>query len=329
MKIPLSILDLASVGEGSTPSQALRESLELARFGDEHGFKRHWFAEHHSMPSVASSAPEILIAHIAAATKNIRVGSGGVMLPNHVPLKLAENFHTLEALHPGRIDLGIGRAPGTDPTTIRALRSFDAANFAAQFAELQALSERSFGPEHPFHRIRVMPDDVSLPPVWILGSSGASARFAGQAGLGYSFASHFSPTDPRPAFDAYRENFEPSEKFEKPHIILAVAVICAETEEEADFLAGSWDLAMLNLRRGVLSPFPSPERARDYAYSAQERAFITGHRELQFLGTPEKVKEELEEFVASTGADELMITSFLHSHEDRLRSLKLLKEAMS
>ncbi|MGM0559331.1 MAG: LLM class flavin-dependent oxidoreductase, partial [Myxococcota bacterium] len=274
MAIPLSILDLAIIGEGSTATEALKNSVELARRGEDLGYVRHWFAEHHGMPSVASSSPEILIGHIAQATEHIRVGSGGIMLPNHVPLKVAENFHTLEALHPGRIDLGIGRAPGTDPATVRALRSFDASNFSSQLQELMVLSRGGFAEEHPFANVRVMPDDVALPPIWILGSSGASAKLAGQLGLGYGFASHFSPAPAEPALESYREHFEPSDRFPKPHVILAVSVVCAETDEEADFLAGSLDLNRLRLQRGDFSPIATPEEAAEYQYTTYERAIV-------------------------------------------------------
>lgn len=326
MNIPLSILDLATVGQGFTASQALSFSVELAQHGEKLGFKRHWFAEHHSMESVASSVPEILIAHIASATKNIRVGSGGIMLPNHVPLKIAETFHTLEALYPGRIDFGIGRAPGTNQITLQALRSFDAENFSAQMAEMLALSNGDFPPSHLFSSIRVMPDDVQMPPIWILGSSGASAKYAAEMGLGYSFASHFSPTSPLPAFQTYRENFRPSPQFPEPHIILAVAVICADTDEEADFLAGSWDLAMLQLRKGMPGPFPTPEEAQNYPYNEMERAFIAQHRKLQFIGSPQTVHQKLRAFAEETRASELMIATFAHSHQARMNSLQLLAD---
>lgn len=324
--IPLSILDLATIGQGFTASQALSFSVELAQHGEKLGFKRHWFAEHHSMASVASSVPELLIAHIAANTTRIRVGSGGIMLPNHVPLKIAETFHTLEALHPGRIDFGIGRAPGTNQITLQALRSFDSANFSAQMTEMLALSNQDFPPNHPFSSIRVMPDGVQMPPIWILGSSGASAKYAAQMGFGYSFASHFSQTSPLPAFQIYRENFQPSEQFPEPHIILAVAVICADTDEEADFLAGSWDLSMLRLRKGEFAAFPSPEEARAYNYTPLERATLAQHRQLQFIGSPETVHRQLSAFTQETGATELMIATFAHGHHARMHSLQLLAD---
>jgi len=194
--VPLSVLDLAPVRAGLTSTDALHEAVDLARHTERLGYHRYWFAEHHGMASIASSAPEILIEHIASATSRLRVGSGGIMLPNHTPLRVAEAFHTLAALHPGRIDLGLGRAPGTDPATSRALRPFDGEQFPDLVRELLALSRRTFPADHPFASVHVVPSDVPLPPIWVLGSSGAMAAFAGSLGLGYSFARHFSPNPP-------------------------------------------------------------------------------------------------------------------------------------
>ena len=327
MTLPLSVLDLVPVASGSTASEALQRTLDLARLADRLGYTRYWFAEHHGMPSIASSAPEILIGHVAAATERLRVGSGGIMLPNHVPLKVAETFHTLEALHPDRIDLGIGRAPGTDPTTIRALRSFDAEQFPAHLAEMITLSRGGFPEDHPFRAVRVVPSDVSLPPIWILGSSGASAHFAGAQGLGYGFASHFSPTPAAPALRAYREAFEPSEQFPEPHAILAVSAVCAETDEQADRLAATMDLVWVRLQRGTFGPLPSPEEALAYDYSPQERAVVQRYRALQVVGDPATVRARIEAMVDESGADEVMIVSNLHGHPERLRSYELIADA--
>src|ERR687896_1950666 len=210
----LSILDVSPVSSDSDGAQALRNTLDLARLADRLGYERYWLAEHHNLPSIASSAPEIMIGHVASVTRRIRVGAGGIMLPNHAPLKVAETFRVLEALHPGRIDLGIGRAPGTDPVTATALRrspdGLDAEDFPQQFAELLAFSGDGFPEDHPFRFVIAMPSDVGLPPIWLLGSSGYSARVAGEMGFGYAFASHFSPADPAPAMRAYRESFESS-----------------------------------------------------------------------------------------------------------------------
>jgi luciferase family oxidoreductase group 1 len=325
MTLSLSVLDLAPVGSGTTPSQALRNTMELARLADRLGFTRYWFAEHHNLPSVASTSPELLIEHVASATSRIRVGSGGIMLPNHVPLRVAETFHTLEALHPGRIDLGIGRAPGTDPVTAQALRPFDAEQFPAQIAELQAFS-RGDAPE-PFQTVRALPDDVELPPVWLLGSSGATARLAGVLGMGYSFARHFSPNPPGPAFDAYRLSFRPSSRFPQPHAILGASVICAETDEQAEHLAWTNKLSWVRLRTGSPGPLPTPEEAKAYPYTPLEEASFAQYRHLLIIGGPEKVRAEIEALAAETGADEVMVTTLIHSFADRLRSYELLAEA--
>ena len=326
-RLPLSVLDLVPVGTGSSSVQALRDSVELARLADRLGFVRYWFAEHHGMPSIASSAPEILIAHIAAATERIRVGSGGIMMQNHVPLKLAEAFHTLEALHPGRIDLGIGRAPGTDPATSRALRPFSPTQFREQVDELFALSRGAFPDDHPFRHVRVIPAGVKLPPVWLLGSSGASAQLAGSLGVGYSFASHFSHAPAAPALAAYRESFRASERFPEPHAVLAVSAISAETEEAADYLASTGDLVWVRLRRGEFAPLPTPEEARAYPYTPAEREVVAGYRALLHVGTPDAVCASIERAAAEAGADEVMVVTTTHDPAARRQSYRLLAEA--
>jgi luciferase family oxidoreductase group 1 len=327
MTLPLSILDLAPIAEGSNAQQALRNSVELAQLAEQWGYKRYWFAEHHGMPSIASSAPEILIAHIASATKTIRVGSGGIMLQNHVPLKAAEVFHTLETLHPGRIDLGIGRAPGTDPTTSSALHPFNPNQFAEQLQEMMGLSRGDLPENHPFHKVRVIPSGVSLPPIWLLGSSGASARFAGEMGTGYSFASHFSPTPAGPAIEAYRAAFKPSAQFPEPHAILGAAVICAENQEHAEYLASSFELMWVRINRGEFRPVPSPAEALAYPYTEMERAVAARHRALLFVGTPDDVRARLEQAAREAGADEVIVTSVVHSHEERVQGYRLLAQA--
>ena len=324
MALPLSVLDLAPVVSGSTAADAFRNMVELARLTERLGFTRYWPAEHHGVPSIASSAPEILIEHVASATARIRVGSGGIMLPNHAPLRIAEAFHTLETLHPGRIDLGVGRAPGTDPVTSSALRPFDAEQFPQQLAELTALSRGEFPEGHPFHRVRVVPEGVALPPVWLLGSSGASARLAGQLGMGYAFASHFSPAPAAPPLQAYRDAFQPSDAFPRPHAIIAASVVCAETEDEAERLATSMQLAWVRLQRGQFRPLPTPEEAAAYDYTPQDRAVVAGYRRLQVIGTPAQVRERLEALVAEAPADEVMVTTVVHDHAARLRSYELL-----
>lgn len=325
--VPLSLLDLVPVPSGTTAAEAMGRSVELARLAERLGFVRHWFAEHHGMAAIASSSPEILIEHIATATSTIRVGSGGIMLPNHAPLRIAEAFKTLEALHPGRIDLGIGRAPGTDPATSRALRPFDAEQFPEQLVELSAVANGSFPEGHPFRSVKAVPIDVPLPPIWLLGSSGASARLAGRAGMGYGFASHFSPAPPEPAMRAYRESFSPSAQFPKPHAILAVAAICAETAERARYLSATMDLSWVRLRRGEFLPLPSPEEALAYPFTAEDRAVIEGYRQLTFVGTPDEVRARIEALVKATDADEVMISTMVHDHAARLRSYELLAQA--
>lgn len=324
MVVPLSVLDLVPVRDGFTARDSLAETVELARLCERLGYVRYWFAEHHSMGSIASSAPEILIGHVADATTSIRVGSGGIMLPNHTALRVAEVFHTLEALHPGRIDLGLGRAPGTDPATSRALRPFDGEQFPDQLTELLALSRRAFPPDHPFASIHVIPSGVTLPPIWVLASSGATAAVAGSLGLGYGFARHFSPSPPGPALRAYRAAFRPSSQFPAPHVILGVSVICAPTDEEADYSATSTDLGWVRLHRREFVPMPSPEEASRYVYNAQERVVVEMNRLRHFIGTPTKVVNTLRNLVADTEADEIMVTTMIYGVEERRRSYELL-----
>jgi luciferase family oxidoreductase group 1 len=329
MSVPLSVLDLAPIPAGGTAVESLRRTVELARRAEALGYRRFWLAEHHGMPSIASSAPEVLIAHVAAATTRLRVGSGGVMLPNHPPLRVAEVFHTLAALHPGRIDLGIGRAPGTDPLTVSALRPFDAEGFPDMLAELFGLSRGDLPAGHPFQRVRVVPAGVPLPPVWILGSSGATARLAAALGTGYSFASHFSPTSPLPALRAYRESFRPSADFPAPHVILGAAVVCADTDAEAHHLASSMDLVWVRLHRGDLREIPTPEEAQAYPYTPEERAIARARRELTVVGSPATVRARLATMVEEAAADEIMIATTTHDPARRLRSYELVAEAFA
>jgi luciferase family oxidoreductase group 1 len=326
--IPLSILDLAPVSDGTTPTAALAETVKLAQLGDALGYTRLWYAEHHGMPAIASSSPDILIASAAAHTSRIRVGSGGVMLPNHVPLRVAETFHTLNGLYPGRIDLGIGRAGGSDSRTLRALRSFGGEQFAEQMAELLAFERHEFPDGHPFRDVRVVPDRVDLPPVWILGSSGAGAAFAGELGMGYSFAAHFSANSPRPAFEAYRAAFRPSDWFERPQAMICLSVICAPSDEEARYLAGPQTLSWVLFHSGRARRLVSPEEAAAYQYSPEEQAFVETQQGLWIVGSPESAKAQmLAKLEQAGGADEIMVTTTMYSYEDRLRSYRLLAEA--
>ena len=330
MDFRLSVLDLSPVSSGSNGAQALHNTLELARLTDQLGYERYWLAEHHNLLSVASSAPEVMIGHVASETSRIRVGAGGIMLPNHAPLRVVETFRVLESLHPGRVDLGIGRAPGTDPVTATVLRrSRDAQgadDFPQQFSELLAFSGDGFPEGHPLRSVIAMPSDVGLPPIWLLGSSGYSARAAGEMGLGYAFASHFSPTDPAPAMHAYRESFEPSEAFERPSAILAVSVICAETNEHAEELASSMQLAWVRMRSGTPGPLPSPKEAMDYSYDPAEGRLVDVYRSMQVIGDPRIVRARIEELTQHTVADEVMVTTNVYDHDERLRSYELLAD---
>jgi luciferase family oxidoreductase group 1 len=331
MNSGLSVLDVSPVSSDSNGAEALRNTLELARLADRLGYERYWLAEHHNLPTIASSAPEVMIGHVANVTERIRVGAGGIMLPNHAPLRVAEIFRVLEALHPGRIDLGIGRAPGTDPVTATVLRRSregqGADDFPQQFSELLAFSSAGFPEGHPLRSVTAMPGDVGLPPIWLLGSSGYSARAAGEMGLGYAFASHFSPADPASAMFAYRESFEPSGDFEHPSAILAVAVTCAETNEQAEELASSMQLAWVRMRSGNPKPLPSPEEAMEYSYSPAERRLAEAYRSMQVIGDSQTVRARIEELAKHTAADEIMVTTNVYDHAERLRSYKLLAEA--
>ena len=328
MSLPLSILDLAPVSHGTSTPDALAETVKLAQLGDELGFTRVWYAEHHGMPSIASSSPDLLIASSAAHTNRIRVGSGGVMLPNHVPLRVAESFHTLAGLYPGRIDLGIGRAGGSDGRTLRALRSFGGEQFSEQMAELLAFERQEFPEGHPFREIRVVPEQVDLPPVWLLGSSGASAAFAGELGMGYAFAAHFSATSPHHAFEAYRRSFRPSDWFARPQAMMCVSVVCAPTDEEAAYLAGPQTLSWVLFHTGRARRLVSPEEAAAYVYSPDELAFIETQKALWIVGSPATVKAAIEaKLDQAGGSDEVMIATTMHSYEDRRRSYRLLAEA--
>ena len=329
--LPLSVLELSPIAAGMTSRQALQNTLELARHAEHLGFHRFWLAEHHNAAGIATAVPEILIGQIAAVTQTLRVGSGGVMLPNHAPLHVAETFKTLEVLYPGRIDLGIGRAPGTDGLTALALRrsrdALHADDFDAQLGELFAFGSGDFPADHPFRAVRAVPTDVPLPPVYLLGSSDYSARLAGQLGLGFAFAYHFSPHALMPALRAYRANFTPG-ALEKPHAIVTVSVFCAPTDAEAQFLAGPMQLTFLKLRSGEPIQLPSPEDARDYPYTPQEEAALGAVRTMQIVGSPETVRARLGELVEKTGADELMVTTMMYDHDDRLRSFRLVTEAL-
>src|SRR5450830_1430989 len=328
---PLSILDLSPVSAGSTGAQALRNSLDLARLADGLGYVRYWVAEHHNLPAIASSAPDIMIGQIAAITSHMRIGSGGVMLPNHAPLMVAERFKVLEALFPGRIDLGLGRAPGTDPATSYALRRrqgiSDEDDFLERFSELMALERHSFPAGHPFHNVRAMPSDVALPPIYLLGSSDYSAQLAGQIGAAFAFAHHFATFDAAEAMRLYRDNFRPSSSHAKPFAILGTHVVCADSDAEAERLAATVDLNTVRRAKGEYLPLASPEDAAAYDYTPIDRARMAQSRTRISVGSPATVKARLLPLIAATQADELMVTTMIFSHEARKRSYELLAQA--
>ncbi|MGV3633409.1 MAG: LLM class flavin-dependent oxidoreductase [Pseudorhodoplanes sp.] len=331
--IPLSILDLSPVVAGGSAAQALRNSIDLARHADTLGYRRYWLAEHHNLPNIASSAPDLMIGQIAAATRNMRVGSGGVMLPNHAPLTVAERFKVLEALFPGRIDLGLGRAPGTDHITSVALRRRqdvrDEDDFLDRFQELLLLESKGYPKDHPFSNVHAMPNDVPLPPIFLLGSSDYSAQLAAQIGAGFSFAHHFAGHDAAHAMRLYRDTFKPSQFLQKPHAILATAAVTAETADEAERLASTVDLNFVRRARGVYAPLESPEVALAQDYSPIDRDRIASNRERFAVGSPSMVKTRLDALAAATQADEIMITTMIYDHEARKRSYSLLAQAFS
>jgi luciferase family oxidoreductase group 1 len=327
--VPLSVLDLAPVAAGTTSGQALRQTTELARRTEELGYRRFWVAEHHNMPAIASSAPAVLIAHLAAATSTIRVGSGGVMLPNHAPLVVAEQFGTLEALHPGRIDLGIGRAPGTDQVTALALRRTMEGLSGDEFPrELLDLIELFTG-ENPQARITAMPGRGDMPAIWLLGSSGFSAQLAGMLGLPFSFAHHFSAANTVPALALYRQHFRPSRWLERPHAMVAVSAICADTDERARWLSGPAALSFLKLRAGAPEPLASPQEAAAYPYSEFDKVYIRQRSDGQAVGSPKTVGRQLAGLLERTSADELMLTALVYDIDDRVRSFELIAEKVA
>jgi luciferase family oxidoreductase group 1 len=328
--VPLSVLDLAPVGRGATPADALRNSTDLVRAVEALGYRRHWVAEHHNMPGIASSSPPVLLAHLASATSTIRVGSGGVMLPNHSALVVAEQFGMLEALHPGRIDLGIGRAPGTDPVTAQALRRAPgppgADDFPEQLVELFGYFAGALPDGHPFAGVHAVPASGYRPEIWMLGSSTYGAHAAGVLGLPYSFAYHFAPAGVDEALAAYRASFRPSADAAEPYVMVGVPVVCAETDERARWLASPGVLAFLRLRTGRPDVYPTPEEAAEYRYTPMERELARQRMASQVVGSPETVRRALEDLVARTGADELMVTTMTHGHDDRVASYRLLAE---
>ncbi|MDW0117648.1 LLM class flavin-dependent oxidoreductase [Sporosarcina thermotolerans] len=326
--IPLSILDLALINEGSTVGQSFKNSVDLAQHAEKWGYNRFWLAEHHNMPGVASSATSVIIGHVAGATETIRVGSGGVMLPNHAPLVIAEQFGTLEAMYPNRIDLGLGRAPGSDQATAYALRrtlNSSGNEFPQQLAEL-----RQFFEYDPSARVRAIPGEGQDIPIWLLGSSDFSARLAADLGLPFSFASHFAPQYLMHALQLYHQLFRPSKALQEPYVMLGVNIIAAETDDEAQHLATSYQQQFLNIRKGVSSKLMPPVDDIDTFFSDVERAAIGELLEWPstIVGSPETVKRKLAAFIEATKANELIISSGIYNHEKRLRSYELVADMM-
>ncbi|MES0023523.1 MULTISPECIES: LLM class flavin-dependent oxidoreductase [unclassified Mesorhizobium] len=321
----LSVLDLSPIVEGSDASQSLANSLDLARHAERLGYKRYWLAEHHNMPGIASAATAVVIAHVADGTKTIRVGAGGIMLPNHAPLVIAEQFGTLAALHPGRIDLGLGRAPGTDMGTARALRrNLDASdNFPQDVVELMGY----FQPAAEGQRIHAVPGEGQKVPVWILGSSLYGAQLAAMLGLPYAFASHFAPAELDHALEIYRSRFQPSEQLDKPYVMLGLNVFAAPTDSEAKLLFTSLQQAFVNLRTGRAGRLPPPVEGYDQTLEPMAKTMISQALSCAVVGSPETVRQGIDAFVRRTGADELMVTAQIFDHAARVRSFEILAEA--
>ena len=326
MPISLSVLDLSPIPQGGSVGQALRSSLDLARHVEAQGYRRYWMAEHHNLPGLACSATAVALAHIAAGTERIRIGAGGIMLPNHAPYIVAEQFGTLAALHPGRVDLGLGRAPGTDQITAQAIRrtlAGDVDDFPRDVMEVMAW----FAEPQPGQRVQAVPAAGQEVPVWILGSSTYGAQLAAHLGLPYAFASHFAPAQLMEAIAIYRERFRPSKHLAAPRLMLGVSVCAAPTVEEARFLFSSAQQSTLNLRLGQPGRLPPPVEGFEERLSPSERRILEHSFACAFVGGPERVRQGLADFVARTGADELMVTGNIYDHELRKRSFTLLAEA--
>jgi luciferase family oxidoreductase group 1 len=320
--IPLSVLDLAPITEGSDARRAFHNSLDLAQHAERWGFRRFWLAEHHSMPGIASAATSVVIAHVAAGTSTIRVGAGGIMLPNHSPLVIAEQFGTLESLHPGRIDLGLGRAPGSDQLTARALRrnlASDPDQFPQDVLELMAY----FQPTDPTSPVRAVPGMGLKIPIWILGSSLFGAQVAAALGLPFAFASHFAPAQMMEAMEIYRARFRPSPDLEKPYVMLGFNVFAADSDEEAQLLASSMQQAFVNLRSGRPSRLQPPVAGYRERLGPQEQALLQQVLSCSAIGSPSAVKAAMQAFIDRTQADELMITSQVFDHAARLHSFEI------
>ena len=324
--VPLSVLDLSPIAEGSDAGQALRNSLDLARHAEALGFGRYWMAEHHNLPGIASAATAVALAHVAAGTRTIRVGAGGIMLPNHAPLLIAEQFGTLAALHPGRVELGLGRAPGSDQVTARAMRRHLNASgdeFPQDVVELMSY----FQPAQPGQAVRAVPGEGLSVPVWILGSSTYGAQLAAVLGLPFAFASHFAPGMMEPAMELYRRHFRPSAQLAAPNVMLGVNIVAADTDAEARFLFSSLQQSFLNIRSGRPGRLPPPIPDLEERLDPRGRAMLADSLSCAIVGSPDTVRRGLEAFIARTGADELMVTANIYDHEKRKRSFAIVAEA--
>ncbi|SHI22629.1 LLM class flavin-dependent oxidoreductase [Pollutimonas bauzanensis] len=318
---PFSILDLSPIIEGSDAAQSFRNTLDIAQHGERWGYNRYWMAEHHGMPGIASAATAVLIGHVAAGTSTIRVGAGGIMLPNHSPLVIAEQFGTLESLFPGRIDLGLGRAPGSDQITARALRrnlASDADEFPRDVVELM-----DYLSDEPRQAVQAVPGKGAKVPLWILGSSLFGAQLAAALGLPYAFASHFAPQQMMQAVQLYRSTFQPSEHLQKPYVMLGFNVFAADSDEQAHFLATSWQQSFVNLRSGRPSRLPPPMKGYLEQVGPQAQELLQHVLSCSAIGAPDTVAAQLQAFLDKTGADELMITSNMFDHAARLRSYEI------
>jgi luciferase family oxidoreductase group 1 len=325
--IPISVLDLSPIVAGGSPAQSLRNSLDLAQHAEKWGYKRYWLAEHHNMTGIASSATSVVIGYIAGGTSTIRVGSGGIMLPNHAPLVIAEQFGTLESLYPGRIDLGLGRAPGTDQATARALRR-GLGSHGDDFPELVNELRAYLNPPVEPHAmpVRAIPGEGLNIPIWLLGSSDFSARLAGRLGLPFAFASHFSPEYTRPALELYRNSFQPSEVLDEPYAMVGVNVIAADTDEKARWLATSMQQQFLNLIRNRPGRLQPPVDNMDELWTDYEKAVIQQKLGASIIGSPETVREKLQRFLDETQADEIIIHAQIYDHQARLRSYEIVSQ---
>jgi luciferase family oxidoreductase group 1 len=323
--IPYSVLDLSPIIKGGTPAESLKKTLDLARHAESLGYHRFWLAEHHNMPAIASSATAVVIGHVAAGTSTIRVGSGGIMLPNHAPLVIAEQFGTLESLFPGRIDLGLGRAPGTDQMTANALRR-DPYNNGQDFPELVDELRNYFAPPSPDNPVRAIPGEGLNIPIWLLGSSGYSAQLSGLLGLPFAFASHFAPENTLQALEIYRRNFRPSSELSNPHAMVAVNIIAADTDEEAEWLSTSMKQHILNLFRNNRVPLQPPVEKIEELFSDYERALLQQRLESTFIGSPDTIRKGLQAFITKTNANEVIVNAQIYDHKARLHSYELVRQ---